>query len=96
MAIYSSEDILQNVYDHDERAIRTTEEGSGGTVITLVDESSSTVTYVGKAVAGSSTSSSVWSIQKISVSGTVTTISWADGNNDYDNKWSDRETLTYS
>lgn len=62
----------------------------------IIDEASSTVTYVGKAAAGSSTASAVWQIQKISISGSVTTISWADGDGNFDNVWNNRASLSYS
>ena len=61
----------------------------------LVDEVSSTVTYVGFAGMGTATSSSLWRIMRVSVSGTVTSIEFADSNDLYDNKWDDRLTLTY-
>lgn len=61
-----------------------------------IDESSATVTYVGLAAAGSGNASAVWKIKKIEVSGTVTTISWADGNTNYDNVWNNRASLSYS
>lgn len=62
----------------------------------LIDEVSSSVTYLGKAQIGSATSDSSWQIQKISVSGTVTTIAWADGTDAFTNVWDDRASYTYS
>ncbi len=61
-----------------------------------IDEASSTVTYVGYAILGTATSAASWQIKKISISGTVTRILWADGNSFYDNIWDDRATLSYS
>ena len=63
---------------------------------TLIDEASATVTYVGVAAPNALTSVAVWRIQKIVVSGTVTSILWADGNNKFDNIWDDRASLTYN
>lgn len=63
---------------------------------TIVDEPSSTVTYVGNAETGSSESDLVWQIKKITVTGTVTKIEWADGNSNFDNSWTNRASLTYS
>ena len=63
---------------------------------TLIDAVDSTQTYIGKSGHGLSTSSAVWQIKKILTSGTVTTISYADGNDNYDNVWDDRSSLTYS
>jgi len=62
----------------------------------LIDEVDSATTYLGKARMGASTSDPVWQIQKIVTTGTVTEILFADGNENYDNKWTERETLSYS
>lgn len=61
-----------------------------------VDEVDSTTTYIGVAPLGSATSAASWQIRKIAVSGTVTTFTWADGDEEYDNVWDDRATLTYA
>lgn len=61
-----------------------------------LDEASSTVTYVGEAVEGSADSGALWRIKRMSASGTVTTISWADGNSNFDNIWDNRASLTYT
>jgi len=59
-----------------------------------VDSGDSNITYVGKAQIGSATSDSVWQIRKIDeTSGTV--ITWADGDDGFNNKWTEREALTY-
>lgn len=63
---------------------------------TMIDEASSTVTYIGKAAAGGSLSSAIWQIKRLSVSGNVTTIDHADGNTNYDNIWDNRASLSYS
>lgn len=63
---------------------------------TRVDEASSTVTYFGFAAVGSSEASSVWKIKRLSVSGSVTKLEYADGNINYDNNWSNRASLSYS
>lgn len=61
-----------------------------------IDVASSTTTYIGRAYTGSSTSEAVWKIQRISSSGTVTTIDLADGNILFDNIWDNRASLSYS
>jgi len=61
---------------------------------TLIDEVSDTVTYVGKAITGTATSTSEWLISKISVSGDITTVAYASDS--YDKEWDDRATYTYS
>lgn len=75
----------------------------GGTVIRpiagttmLVDSPDSSTTYIGSAEPGSATSSASWRIQKILISGSITTLSWADGDLNFNNIWDDRGSLTYS
>lgn len=63
---------------------------------TRVDEASSTITYIGKAACGSGVASAVWQVQRMSISGNVTSTEWADGNDDFDNIWNDRASLSYS
>lgn len=66
---------------------------------TQVDDVSTTsVTYIGKAGIGSSASSPMWQIQKIDESGSPITavITWADGNANFDNVWTNRTSLTYN
>ena len=59
------------------------------------DTTTASVTYIGKAPSGTATSSAKWSIQKIDESSGVV-ITWADGNDNEDNVWDDRASLTYS
>ena len=63
--------------------------------ITKIDDASSTVTYFGKAVRGSSTSSAVWQIYRISVGGTVTSFEWADGDDSFTKVWDNRASYSY-
>jgi len=63
---------------------------------TRVDEVSSSVTYFGFAAVGASESSAVWKIKRLSVSGSITKLEYADGNINYDNNWSNRASLTYT
>lgn len=57
----------------------------------------SNVTYIGKAKIGSATSSTVWQIMKVDETTTdVTVITWADGNDNFDNIWDNRASLSYS
>ena len=63
---------------------------------THIDEASATVTYVGKAATSALTSNAVWQIMKIEVSGSITTIKYADGNFEFDNIWDNRASLTYT
>lgn len=60
-----------------------------------VDVASSSVTYVGFSDIGTSDASALWRIAKVSVSGAVTSITWADSNGLYDNVWNNRASLSY-
>lgn len=60
-----------------------------------VDDVSSTVTYVGEASLGASESAPLWRIKKLETVGSVFKITWADGNQSFDNVWDNRTVLTY-
>lgn len=60
-----------------------------------IDEVSSSVTYIGEAAIPLSESASAWRIRKFETTGTVTKMLWADGNELYDNIWSNRSAITY-
>lgn len=65
---------------------------------TFMDVVSSSVSYVGKAPAGSLTSNAVWRIFKLTtdtITGSIS-IMYADGNPNYDNIWDNRASLSYS
>ena len=62
----------------------------------LIDEVDAATTYQCQAEPGTLTSAAKWRIRKILKVGTVTTITWADGNTEFDNIADDRLTLTYS
>jgi len=64
--------------------------------ITIVDTGSSPTEYYGFAVPGTATSAASWRIQRKSVSGSVTSYLYADGDADYDNIWDNRAALSYS
>lgn len=63
---------------------------------TIIDAATSAVTYIGNSRIAGDTASAIWQIKKVTVSGTITTIAYADGNDNYDNVWDDRASLTYS
>lgn len=63
---------------------------------TALDEASATVTYVGEAATGTATGSASWRIKRLTQSGTVLLIEWADGNGNFDNIWNNRALLSYS
>ena len=55
----------------------------------------SNIEYVGLAAIGSATSAAVWQVQKIDCN-TGTVVTWADGDNNYNNIYDNRESLSYS
>jgi len=65
-------------------------------VVEKIDQASATVTYIGQAAPGTATSAASWRIQRMSVSGTVTTLEYADGDLNFNNVWDNRAALTYS
>lgn len=64
--------------------------------LSFVDENSETITYIGAAAPGTSQASAGWKIKRILISGTVTQISYASGNSNYDKVWNDRASLSYN
>lgn len=53
--------------------------------------------YLGEAVPGSLDTAPVWRICYVAMSSTGNlTMTWADGNSNFDNVWSNRAALTYS
>lgn len=65
-------------------------------VVEKIDQASATVTYIGQAAPGTATSAASWRIQRMSVSGTVTTLAYADGDLNFNNIWDNRSSLTYT
>lgn len=55
-----------------------------------------TTSYRGEAYPGSATSSAVWRIQRITITGDDIAIEWADGSDALNQVWDDRASLTYS
>jgi hypothetical protein len=60
-----------------------------------IDEVNANLSYVGKAEIGSLNSNAVWQIQRVQKTAQVTSITWADGNSNFDNIWNNRASLTY-
>ena len=61
-----------------------------------LDDAGSGVTYVGEAAPGTTNGQSYWRIKKIVETGDDITITWADGNTDFDNIWNNRVSIVYS
>lgn len=62
----------------------------------LLDETGAGVTYVGRAAPSSPTSLAVWQIKKLETNGNVFSVSYANGNSNFDSVWDDRASLNYS
>ena len=62
----------------------------------LIDEVSESLTYIGSAAPGTSTSLSAWKISRLQITGSITALEFADGNKQYDNVWDNRASLSYS
>ena len=69
---------------------------SSVTYTTRIDDASATTTYIGKATVGASEASASWQIQRIVESGSVSSFTYADGNENFDNVWNNRASLSYS
>lgn len=63
--------------------------------IEIDDTTTASVTYVGFASPGTVTSVASWRIMKIDES-SGTSVTWADGDADFDNVWDNRASLSYS
>lgn len=60
-------------------------------------ENTGTYIYVGWATFGTSTGSAYWRIHRTTLSGSnITAVERADGNDNYDNEWDNRASLSYS
>jgi len=86
------------------KVIPFVDDGSGNAVMEItntlavryiVDSTTSTTYYVCKAAAGSLESDPVWQIAKLDKLNKIS-ITWADGNTDFDNTYNNREALTYT
>jgi|ETNvirome_6_1000_1030641.scaffolds.fasta_scaffold13580_3 hypothetical protein len=75
------------------RVIETEEQNSNK--INLIDIASTTVTYIGQAAPGSTSNQAVWRIQRVNIVGSSIEILYADSNDNFDNVWDDRGTLSY-
>lgn len=61
-----------------------------------IDDVSTSLSYIGKAPPATADAAAAWQIFRISVSGAVTSITWADGDSAFDNVWNNRASLVYS
>jgi len=69
---------------------------TNGNFTTAVDTADADTTYFGKAQIGTATSEAEWQIKKITVSGTVTLIQWANGTDAFTAEWDERAGYSFS
>lgn len=62
----------------------------------VVDTVSSSLVYIGEAAISVTPSAPFWKIKRITTTGSIVQIEWADGNENYDNVLNDRASLSYS
>ncbi len=62
----------------------------------LIDDDGAGTIYSGKAPFGSLKSESKWQIKKIATVSTLTSVYWADSNDNFDNIWDNRASLPYA
>lgn len=62
----------------------------------IYEEVDVTLAYLGLASPGDATSAAKWMIQRLATDGQDVTITFADGNGEFDNIWDDRASLSYS
>ena len=62
----------------------------------IVDEASGTITYIGTSSIGADTSADVWQIIRVEETGTLTSVTQAEANDNYVHVWDDRVSLSYS
>ena len=60
-----------------------------------LDQISDTLLYIGEGNLGADETAPVWSIKKMEQIGSIWKLTYADGNQNKDNVWSDRLTLSY-
>lgn len=59
------------------------------------DGTSATTLYVGEAATSVSESAAFWRVKRITITGSNIDIKWADGNEEFDNVWANRASLSY-
>lgn len=70
------------------------EQSSDRLLILLLDEASTSISYIGEAAPQSSTAAAVWRIRKLDLTSGVSLL-YADGNTFFDNVWDNRTSLSY-
>jgi len=70
-------------------------EGGNENLAFRIDEADGSTTYLGYATIGSNETAPVWRIKKIIEGTSITSLLWADGDDDFNNVWSNRAAGTY-
>lgn len=69
---------------------------SGGQLALISDDDGAGTVYIGLAPVGALTTLAVWQVKKYVTVGGVTTLTFADGDNEFDNVWDNRAALSYA
>ena len=93
--IYNSVGTLINLSTEEKQDDLINYTGSLWALNVQVDSGDANVTYVGIAVPSTAAGAALWQIKKIDET-TGTVITWADGNTNFDNVFTNRESLSYS
>lgn len=70
--------------------------GNANENLALQTDVDGTTTYVGDADPGSGTDEAVWRIMRVVETSGDYSVTWADGDADFDNVWDNRAALSYS
>lgn len=62
----------------------------------IIDETTVGTTYIGTAPIGAATSAASWQIIKLTEVNQITKTTYADGDDNYNNVWDNRASLSYS
>ena len=94
-----TQQVLNLVFDERTKALRTTSESAStvGKTLRLEYDENGNVLYKGEADPGSSTSDSVWRIEKYEydANGNLVAVLFAEGTADFDKVWDNRESYNY-
>lgn len=61
-----------------------------------LDQATAAILYIGESSFGANEGSPAWRIRRFETIGTVSIMLYADGNDNYDNVWTNRAALSYS
>ena len=61
----------------------------------FIEDVGTAYTYVGEAATKANTAIAMWRLRKMTYTGGLTEIQWANGTEEYDKIWNDRATYAY-